>query len=133
MTSWYAVGVGIVVLFVGNVVGILLPGFGQLGAALLGGGAAGYVAGGNVRGGIWHGFLTGLLPGLAVVVATIVAILLLDFAFRPVGMLAGMVGLSSAGSFFTVGAFAGVLLLTLGGYSLVSGIGGIVGGALSDR
>lgn len=129
MTSWYAVGVGLVVLVIAGVVGVLIPGLGQLGAVLLGGATAGYVVGG-LRRGFWHGLLAGTIPGLAVVGAVAVAILVADFAFRPIGMLLGAIGFDSIGSFFTVTAYGILLALTISMFAVTGGVGGVIGGGL---
>lgn len=131
MTSWYAVGIGLVVLVVASVVGIVIPGLGQVGAVLLGGATAGYIAGG-LRRGFWHGLLAGTIPGLAVAGAATVAILIADFAFQPIGMLLGIVGFDSIGSFFTVAAYGILLALTIALFAGAGGVGGVVGGALKN-
>lgn len=131
MTSWYAVGVGLVVLVIAGVVGVLIPGLGQLGAVLLGGATAGYVVGG-LRRGFWHGLLAGTIPGLAVAGAITVAVLIADFAFHPIGMLLGVIGLDSIGSLFTVSAYGILLALTFALFALTGGVGGVIGGGLKN-
>ena len=48
MTDWRAVGIGFLVSVVAGIVAFVLPVIGHVGAGLLGGFAAGYVAGGGI-------------------------------------------------------------------------------------
>jgi hypothetical protein len=102
MTDWRAVAVGFVVLVVVGSVGLSVPVVGQLGAGIVGGFAAGYLAGGGLGRGAWHGFVAGSLTGV---------VLTLGLAF--VGSLAGGAGGGPFGALLGgAGVFVVGLLLT---------------------
>lgn len=115
MTDWYAVGVGFVVELVVGVVGLAIPGVGQIGAGFVGGFAAGYLAGGGIGRGAWHGLLAGAIGGVVLAVLLGVAVSVLGLAAGPLGPLLGL------------GAF-GLALVVAVLLALDSGLAGAVGG-----
>ncbi len=118
MTDWYAVVVGFLVELAVGVIGLLVPGIGQLAAALMGGFVAGYIAGGGLVRGTWHGLLAGALGGIALGIALGLAITLLGVSAGPIGPLLGI-------GVFAVVAFTALLV------ALPSGLAGAVGGAVA--
>lgn len=112
MTNWRAVGIGFLVTVVVGLVGVVVPGIGQLFAGLVGGFVAGYTAGGGLLGGTWHGLLAGGLAGflLALVIG------LGSLALGPIGAIVG-------------GGIVIVVLLLTVVLALDSAVGGLVGGA----
>jgi len=95
MTNWRAVGIGFVVLFVAGALATAIPVVGHIGAGLLGGFAAGYVAGGSFTNGAWHGLLAGAIGGIAV--AAVFALVV------------GVFGVAAGGPFGGIVGFGGVL------------------------
>ncbi len=115
MTNWRAVGIGFLVMVVVGLVGLAVPGIGQLFAGLVGGFVAGYIAGGGLLSGAWHGLLAGGFAGflLALVVG------LAGLALGPVGAVVG-------------GGLAVVILVGSVFLALDSAVAGLVGGLLGD-
>lgn len=115
MTEWRAVGLGFIVELVVGLIGLAVPGIGQLFAGLVGGFVAGYSARGGLLSGAWHGLLAGGLAGflLALVIG------MGSLALGPIGALIG-------------GGLALVVLLLTVVLAIDSAIAGIVGGALGD-
>ena len=68
MVNWRAVLVGFLVELVLGTFGMLVPGIGQLAAAVLGGFVAGIMAKGSIGNGALHGLLAGAIGGLAVII-----------------------------------------------------------------
>ncbi|MFC7081384.1 DUF5518 domain-containing protein [Halorussus caseinilyticus] len=121
MTNWYAVTLGFVVMTVVGVVGLAIPGLGQLTAGLVGGFVAGYVAAGGPRRGGWHGLLAGSLGGIFVALIFSVAVSVL-----------GAVGLGPFGPLLGGGVFlVGVVIALLMG--LESALAGAVGGWVAEE
>ncbi|WP_128477432.1 DUF5518 domain-containing protein [Halorussus pelagicus] len=121
MTNWYAVAIGFVVMTVVGVVGIAIPGLGQLTAGLVGGFLAGYMAAGGTGRGAWHGLLAGSLGGVFVAVFLGVAVSVLGVAeFGPFGSLLGG------------GAFLVVLFVTFV-MGLESALAGAIGGWIAKE
>lgn len=117
MTNWRAVGIGFLIeLFLG-IVGLLVPGIGQLVAGLIGGFVAGYLGSTTVRGGLWHGLLAGSLGGFFIAI--------------PVGILVAVasieIGLTT--QFWSLIAGVGVTMVTLL-VAVVLGVNSAVGGAI---
>ncbi|WIV68225.1 DUF5518 domain-containing protein [Natrialbaceae archaeon AArc-T1-2] len=122
MTNWRAVMIGFVVAVVIGIVGIALPGLGQLTAGLLGGFVAGYLAGGGLLSGFWHGLLAGALGGIVGGLIIAVAVGVAGLALGPVGgLLSGLAG---------VGIF-GFAVLVAFIMALESGLAGAIGGLLN--
>ena len=96
MTNWRAVGIGFVVLFVAGALATAVPIVGHIGAGLLGGFAAGYVASGGIANGAYHGLLAGAIGGIAV--AAVFALVV------------GVLGVAVGGPFGGAVGFGGVLL-----------------------
>ena len=121
MTNWYAVTVGFVVMTVVGVVGIAVPGLGQLTAGLVGGFLAGYMAAGGVGSGAWHGLLAGSLGGVFVAGVLGVAVSILGVAgFGPFGPLLG-------GGVFLVVVFVALVM------GLESALAGAIGGWIAEE
>jgi hypothetical protein len=119
MVNWTAVVVGFAVEVVLGSIGVLVPGIGQLAAAVVGGLVAGYMAGGSLGNGAWHGLLAGALGGLALaVIVGVVATTVLSLAGGPGGAILGFTGTA---------LFVVIWLLV----SLPSAVGGLVGAALT--
>lgn len=119
MVNWRAVLVGFAVELVLGSVGILLPGIGQLGAAVIGGFVAGIIAKGSIGNGAWHGLLAGAIGGVAVVVVLgILATTALSIGGGPGGAAFGL-GLTT---FLVVVWFL---------MSLPSAVGGALGAAMA--
>lgn len=115
MTNWYAVLVGFVVMTVIGVVGLAIPGLGQLTAGLVGGFVAGYMTGGGIGRGAWHGLLAGSLGGILVAV-------ILGVAASAIGA----VGLGPIGPLVGGGVFVALVVLALV-MGLESALAGAVG------
>lgn len=62
LTDWKAIGPEFAVFLVVALFGAGAPVVGQLGAGILGGFVAGYLAGGGLISGAWHGLLAGSSP-----------------------------------------------------------------------
>ncbi len=117
MTNWRAVGIGFLIeLFLG-IVGLLVPGIGQLVAGLIGGFVAGYLGSTTVRGGLWHGLLAGSLGGffIAIPVGIVVAVASIE------------IGLTT--QFWSLIAGVGVTMVTLL-VAVVLGANSAIGGAI---
>lgn len=124
MTNWRAVLIGFLLAFAISVVGIALPGLGQLTAGLVGGFVAGYLAGGGLLRGFWHGLLAGALGGILLGLFVAVAVGLAGWAGGPFGgLLSGIAGL---------GIF-GVVVIVSFVLALESAIAGAVGGLLNPN
>ena len=121
MTNWYAVAVGFAVMTIIGVVGLAIPGLGQLTAGLVGGFVGGYVAAGSAGRGAWHGLLAGSVGGIFLAVVLGVAV----GALGTVGL--GPLGPLLGGSIFTVGV---VLALVMG---LESALAGAVGAWITEE
>ncbi len=115
MTNWRAVVVGFLVTVFAGLVGLVVPGIGQLFAGLLGGFVAGYMAGGGLVSGAWHGLLAGGFAGflLALVIG------LGSLALGPIGAVVG-------------GGVAVLVLALTFLLALDSALAGLVGGLLGD-
>lgn len=118
MTNWRAVGIGFLIELVLSIVLVVVPGLGQLAAALIGGFAAGYVAGGGLTSGFWHGLLAGSLGGI------LVAVIIGLFGSAVLGLGGG------AGVAFGLGValFAIAVFFII---SIPSAVAGVVGSAVS--
>jgi hypothetical protein len=120
MTDWRAVGIGFLVSIVAGIVAFALPVVGHIGAGLIGGGVAGYLAESGIGSGAWHGLLAGAVGGI---------VLALLF-----GLGAGFLGSIAAGpgggllgaGVFVVGVIIAFVL------AIDSAIGGAVGGLLAS-
>ena len=128
MTNWRAVGIGFTLELLLGVIGLLVPGIGQLVAGLVGGFVAGYIGSTTIRSGLWHGLLAGSLGGflLAIPLGILVAVASvgIDLTSQLGGLIAG------------VGTTMLVLLIatTLGANSVVGGaIGGFVKGRYTSH
>lgn len=117
MTDWYAVVVGFLVELTVGIVGMIVPGLGQLAAALLGGFVAGYMAGGGLVRGGWHGLLAGALAGLVLGLVLGLGATLLGLPAGPIAPLLGI-------GVFAVVAFGALFA------AIPSGLAGAVGGAV---
>lgn len=115
MTNWRAVLVGFAVTVVVGLIGVAVPGIGQLFAGLVGGFVAGYQAGGGLLSGAWHGLLAGGLAGF--LLALVIGIG--GLALGPVGAVVG-------------GGLAFVVVLVTFFLALDSALGGLVGGLFAD-
>jgi hypothetical protein len=124
MTNWRAVGVGFIIELSLGVVGLLVPGVGQLVAGLVGGFVAGYIGSMMIRSGLWHGLLAGSLGGflLAIPVGLLVAVasIGIDLTNQFGGLIAGV------GTAVVV-----VLVATILGAN--SAIGGAIGGFVKGK
>jgi len=120
MTDWRAVGYGFVVMVIAGLLATFAPVIGHVGAGLIGGFVAGYVAGGGLLSGTWHGLLAGSVSGVAV------TLLLAGFGGL-VGLAAGPLGslLGGAGT-LVVGLFLTLL------FAIDSALAGAIGGVLGD-
>ncbi|MFD1511808.1 DUF5518 domain-containing protein [Halomarina rubra] len=119
MVNWYAVVVGFAVEVVLGIVGFVLPGIGQLFAAVVGGFVAGYIAGGSLGNGAWHGLLAGALGGL--VIALLVGVFgtaILTLLGGPGGAVLGVTGTALAVVFWLL-------------VSVPSAVGGLLGAAVA--
>ena len=119
MTDWRAVGIGFVVGVITGLIAFAVPLIGHIGAGLIGGFAAGYVACSDGRDGIgrgaWHGLLAGAIGGI--VLAVVFAVLVLF-----VGVLAGgPAGVLGGASVFVGGVLIAFVL------ALDSAVGGAIG------
>jgi hypothetical protein len=118
-TNWRAIAIGFVVLVVAGVAGSVLPVVGQIGAGLIGGFVAGYLAeGGLLRGG-WHGLVAGSIAGI--VLSVLLALVVTAFgalATPDLGLLGG------AGVLVT-----GLAVTVL--FALDSAIAGAIGGLVA--
>jgi hypothetical protein len=123
MTNWRAVGIGFVVLLVIGIFSPLIPVIGQIGAGLIGGFVAGYLAGGDLRRGAWHGLLAGSITGvvLTAIIAVVGSLIVAGPGMNPFGGFLGGTGL------FAIGVALTLL------FALDSAIGGAVGSFVSDR
>lgn len=124
MTNWRAVGIGFVVELCLAVIGLLVPGVGQLVAGLVGGFVAGYIGSTTIQSGLWHGLLAGSLGGflLAVPIGVLVAVATVGFDLT--NQFGGLV--------VGIGTVTLVLLVaTILGAN--SAIGGAVGGLTKRR
>ena len=75
MPDWRAVGVGVVTTFLLGVFSVAVPVLGQLIALVVGGGVAGYLAGGRFRRGAWYGLVAvALAPVFAALVVFVVVV-----------------------------------------------------------
>jgi hypothetical protein len=119
MTNWRAVGLGFLVELVLSIVLVVIPGFGQLAAGLIGGFVAGYVAGGGLGSGFWHGLLAGAIGGI------IVAVIIGLFGSALLGVGGGGAGVVLG---FGLTVFAIVVFFII---SIPSAIAGLVGAAVS--
>lgn len=117
-TNWSAVAIGFVVLVVAGIAGSVVPVVGQIGAGLLGGFAAGYLAGGGLLRGSWHGLVAGSIAGVVLSVLLAVVVTAFGSLTTPeMGVLGG----------------AGVLVTGLAVtflFALDSAIAGAVGGLI---
>ncbi|NHN57565.1 MULTISPECIES: DUF5518 domain-containing protein [Halorussus] len=120
MTNWYAVAVGFVVMTVAGLVGLAVPGFGQLTAGLVGGFVAGYMAAGGVGSGAWHGLLAGSLGGI-----------LTALIFGLVVSAVGAMGLGPLGPLLGGGLFVALVVLALV-MGVESALAGAVGALLAE-
>lgn len=120
MTDWYAVGVGFAVTLVLGIVGLAIPGLGQLTPGLVGGFVAGYMVGGTGRG-AWHGLLAGSIGGILVA-------LVLGLAVGVLGIVElGPLGPVLGGGLFLVGLTVALVL------GLESALAGALGGWVAAR
>ncbi|WP_254531923.1 DUF5518 domain-containing protein [Natrinema gelatinilyticum] len=121
MTDWRAVFIGFLVVTVFGIIGLVVPGIGQLAAGLIGGFVAGYMAGGGLGSGFWHGLLAGSLGGIIGGLLIGVAVGLAGIALGPLGgAIAGTAGL---------GIFALAVAISLF-MALESAVAGTVGAAV---
>lgn len=114
MTDWRAVGWGFLVLLVVAIFGAQIPILGQIGAGLIGGFVAGYVAGGGWASGAWHGLVAGSITGVV-----FTALLALGG-----GLLSGPAAPIVSGGILVVGVVATLL------FAIDSAIAGAIGGLL---
>jgi hypothetical protein len=122
MTNWRAVGYGFVVTFLVGVIGLAIPGLGQLTAGLIGGFVAGYLAAGGLLRGFWHGLLAGSIGGLVVGLLLWAAIAIVGLAGGPVGAAAGAL------TGFGVFAIAALIAMVM---ALESAVAGAIGAVLN--
>jgi len=123
-TSWRAVAIGFVVIFLINLMSVTFAPLAILGgivAGLLGGWAAGYYARMGRVNGAWNGFLAGSIGAIAVV-----AVLL------ALGLAVSLVELSLGGVLATVGA-GGVFLALIVFNAIPATLGGYIGGIYPRR
>lgn len=118
MVDWNAVGFGFVVGLVIGVLGLAVPGIGQIGGGLVGGFVAGYMAGGGLGRGAWHGLIAGALGGLLLAVIVGLGTLTVGLAIdAPLGVFGGA-------GIFVIGIILALIL------AIDSAIAGAVGGLL---
>lgn len=119
MVNWRAVLIGFLVELILGTIGALVPGIGQIAAAVIGGFVAGIIAKGSIGNGAWHGLLAGAIGGVAIVlVLGVLATTLLGLGGGPGGVAFGL-GLTS---FLVVVWFL---------VSLPSAVGGAIGAAVA--
>lgn len=116
MTDWRAVGWGFLVILVIGIFGAGVPVLGQIGAGLVGGFVAGYVAGGKWTRGAWHGLVAGSITG-------VVFTLLLAVGG---GLISGPAAPIVGGGILVVGIFVTLL------FAIDSAIAGAIGAALKE-
>lgn len=119
MVNWRAVLVGFLVELVLGSIGAVVPGIGQVAAAVIGGFVAGIIAKGSIGNGAWHGLLAGAIGGVAIVlVIGVLGTALLGIGGGPGGAVFGL-GLTT---FLVVVWFL---------VSLPSAVGGAIGAAVA--
>jgi hypothetical protein len=120
MVRWIAVIIGFMVGVLVGVVGLALPVIGQIGAGLIGGFVAGWLAAGGLVSGTWHGLLAGAFGGvlLAAFIVIITSVLGVSGVIDPVS------GLIGGGGTAVAVLFLAALL------AIDSAIGGAIGGVL---
>ncbi|SEH16873.1 hypothetical protein SAMN04487967_2827 [Natronorubrum sediminis] len=125
MTNWRAVIIGFLVATVLGILGLAIPGVGQLAAGLVGGFVAGYVAGGGLLRGFWHGLLAGALGGLVGGLLIAVFVGLAGWTLGPAG---GLISGAAGIGILAVAIFVSFVM------ALESAIAGALGGLLNpDR
>jgi hypothetical protein len=122
MTNWRAVVIGFLVITVLGIVGLTLPGLGQLAAGLIGGFVAGYLAGGGLGRGFWHGLLAGALGGIVGGLLIAIVVGIAGWAGGPIGgAITGVAGLG----IFTLAVVISFIM------ALESAVAGAIGGLLN--
>lgn len=121
MTNWRAVLIGFVVEIVLGVVGLLLPGIGQLAAGLIGGFVAGYIAKAGLGGGAWHGLLAGSIGGIILAIFLTIAVTII-----------GTIGLGPFGPLLGSFTFLAAIMVAIL-FAIDSAIGGAIGGLLAGE
>ncbi|MFC4439607.1 MULTISPECIES: DUF5518 domain-containing protein [Natrialbaceae] len=128
MTNWRAVIIGFLVATVLGIVGLALPGIGQLAAGLIGGFVAGYIAGGGLGSGFWHGLLAGALGGIVGGLLLALVVGVAGWAGGPIG--GAITGIAGLGIF----AIAVIVSFIMALESAVAGaIGGVLNPGRPDR
>lgn len=120
MTDWRAVGYGFVVMFIAGLLATFVPVVGHVGAGLIGGFVAGYVAGGGLLAGFWHGLLAGSVSGVVITLLLAAFGGLVGLAGGPLGSLIGGAGV------FVIGLFLTLL------FAVDSALAGAIGGVLGN-
>ncbi|WP_394738874.1 DUF5518 domain-containing protein [Natronococcus roseus] len=123
MTDWRSVVIGFLVITIFGIVGLTLPGVGQLAAGLIGGFVAGYLAGGGLGRGFWHGLLAGALGGIVAGVLVALVVGVAGWAGGPIG--GAMSGLAGFGIFLVALALSFIM-------ALESAIAGAIGGLFNS-
>lgn len=119
MVRWIAVIIGFMVGVLIGVVGLALPVIGQIGAGLIGGFVAGWLASGGLVSGTWHGLLAGAFGGVLLAAFIVISTTVLGVT-GVIDPVAGMIG----------GGTAVVVLFLAALLAIDSAIGGAIGGAL---
>lgn len=119
MTNWRAVGIGFTVELCLGVIGLLVPGIGQLVAGLVGGFVAGYIGSTTLRSGLWHGLLAGSLGGFLLAVPVGILIALASIGIDLTSQFGGLI--------VGIGTTAAILLL-----ATILGANSAIGGAIGS-